>query len=394
LGRRYGYVTQAEMIADRFSVPAIAGLMALISVVAFVPYLALQMKGAGTILHAVTRGQVSEAAGAALVYGVVLVYVLRSGVLGVGWTNTFQGIFMMLLAWGLGLYLPFRLYGGVHEMFSRIASERPELLLAPGLNSAGGPWGWGEYNSAVLVSIIGFSVWPHLFMKAFTARDTKTIKRTVVLYPTFQIFLVPLFLIGFAGVFFEPAPETPNQLLPHMLMNMELPALLVGLFCAGGLAASMSSGDAMAHASASIAVRDGMVRALGMQLDSNRQRTLIRIAVVVVLLVSYVVSIVYRGDLVYLLLAAYGPIVQFAPAVVATLYWRRASGAGVLAGLISGGCVNLLFFLWPALRPFEVHAGLYGLVVNTLVLIAVSLLTARALSAAESEFLATAGGES
>ncbi len=393
LGRRYGYVTQAEMIADRFGAPAIAGLMALISVVAFVPYLALQMKGAGTILHAVTRGEVSEAAGAALVYGVVLVYVLRSGVLGVGWTNTFQGIFMMLLAWGLGLYLPFRLYGGVEEMFSRIASERPELLLAPGLNSSGAPWGWGEYNSAVLVSIIGFSVWPHLFMKAFTARDTQTIKRTVVLYPTFQIFLVPLFLIGFAGVFFEPAPEQANQVLPHMLMNMELPALLVGLFCAGGLAASMSSGDAMAHASASIAVRDGMVRALGMELDSNRQRTLIRIAVVVVLLASYVVSIVYRGDLVYLLLAAYGPIVQFAPAVVATLYWRRASGAGVLAGLISGGCVNLLFFLWPALRPFELHAGLYGLAVNTLILIAVSLLTTRSLCEPESEFLATAKGE-
>ena len=393
LGRRYGYVTQAEMIADRFGAPAIAGLMALISVVAFVPYLALQMKGAGTILHAVTRGEVSEAAGAALVYGVVLVYVLRSGVLGVGWTNTFQGIFMMLLAWGLGLYLPFRLYGGVEEMFSRIASERPELLLAPGLNSSGAPWGWGEYNSAVLVSIIGFSVWPHLFMKAFTARDTKTIKRTVVLYPTFQVFLVPLFLIGFAGVFFEPAPQQANQVLPHMLMNMELPALLVGLFCAGGLAASMSSGDAMAHASASIAVRDGMVRALGMELDSNRQRTLIRIAVVVVLLVSYVVSIVYRGDLVYLLLAAYGPVVQFAPAVVATLYWRRASGAGVLAGLVSGGCVNLFFFLWPALRPFELHAGLYGLAVNTAVLIAMSLRTTRSLREPESEFLATARGE-
>ena len=42
-------------------------------------------------------------------------------------------------------------------------------------------------------------------------------------------------------------------------MNMEIPALLVGLFCAGALAASMSSGDAMAHAAASIAVRDGVV---------------------------------------------------------------------------------------------------------------------------------------
>ena len=102
LGRRHGYVTQAEMVAGELRLPALAGMMALVSILAFVPYLALQMKGAGYVVATVTRGAVSEAGGAAIVYGVVLVYVLRSGVLGVGWTNTFQGVFMLLLAWGLG----------------------------------------------------------------------------------------------------------------------------------------------------------------------------------------------------------------------------------------------------------------------------------------------------
>ena len=114
---------------------------------AFVPYLALQMKGAGYVLSAVTRGEIREWLGAAIVYGAVLLYVLKSGVLGVGWTNTFQGIFMMALAWGLGLYLPFRLYGGVEEMFMKIAAEKPDLLIAPGLTAEGAPWSWGEYCS-------------------------------------------------------------------------------------------------------------------------------------------------------------------------------------------------------------------------------------------------------
>ena len=203
LGRVHGFITQAQMVAARFERPKLAGVMAVISVGAFIPYLALQMKGAGYVLNAMTMGSVPEWAGAAMVYSVVLIYVLKSGVLGVGWTNTFQGIFMMVLAWGLGLYLPYHLYGGVQPLFERIAQERPELLLAPGLASNGSPWTWGEYSSAVLISIIGFTMWPHLFMKAFTARDIKTLKRTVLLYPTFQIFLVPLFIIGFCGVFFE-----------------------------------------------------------------------------------------------------------------------------------------------------------------------------------------------
>lgn len=373
VGRRFGFVTQAEMVAARFSLPAIAGVMAFVSIVAFIPYLALQMKGAGYVLSAMTHGAVSEAVGAAAVYGVVMAYVLASGVLGVGWTNTLQGLFMMVLAWGLGLFLPEALHGGVEPMFEHIAAERPELLIAPGLGSDGTPWSWSEYSSAVVVSIVGFSVWPHLFMKAFAARDDRTIRRTVVLYPTFQLFLVPLILVGFAGVFFSPAPERADQILPHMLMNMELPAIVVGLFCAGALAASMSSGDAMAHAAASIFVRDGVVTTAGRRLDPVAQRRWIRWAVVGVMGSSYAVAVAYQGSLVALLLSAYGAVVQFAPTVVATLYWRRATGPAVLAGLVGGSLVTIAFVLAPDLRPWPLHAGAYGLAVNVALLVAVSL---------------------
>ncbi len=52
----------------------------------------------------------------------------------------------------------------------------------------------------VIATTLGFSVWPHYFMKIYTARDINTLKKTVVFYPTFQIFLVPIMLIGFAGI--------------------------------------------------------------------------------------------------------------------------------------------------------------------------------------------------
>jgi SSS family solute:Na+ symporter len=241
------------------------------------------------------------------------------------------------------------------------------------------------------MSGIGFSVWPHLFMKAFTAKDERTLKRTVVLYPTFQIFLVPLFLIGFAGVNFGSAPEAADQILPHMLMNMEIPALLVGLFCAGALAASMSSGDAMVHAAASIAIRDGGVIAAGWKLDEQQQRRWIRIAVVIVLIGSYLLTVFYRGDLVSLLLWAYGPIGQFMPVVVATLYWRRATGPGVLSGLVAGGLLTVLFTVFGDWRPWpDIHAGIYGLAVNVPILIAVSLATAKARANEDTDYLAVA----
>lgn len=390
LGREYGFVTQAQMVSARFRLPTIAGVMALISTLAFVPYLALQMKGAGYVLEAMTHGAVPEWMGAALVYGVVLIYVLKSGVLGVGWTNTFQGLFMMVLAWTMGLYLPKLLYGGVGPMFDALAAERPELLTPPGLAGSGAPWSWGEYSSAVLVSVVGFSVWPHLFMKAFTARDENTLRRTVVLYPTFQLFIVPILFIGFAGVLFGSAPEKPDQILPHLLMNLELSPWLVGFFCAGALAASMSSGDAMVHACASIVVRDGWVTALGRELGAQRERTAIRVLVLVLILGAYALALLYQGSLVDLLLFAYGPVGQFAPAVIATLYWRRATGAGVLAGLLVGIATNLVFVFNPGFRPWPLNPGLYGFAANVLVLGLVTLATRRGTSPEEERYLEVA----
>ena len=154
----------------------------------------------------------------------------------------------------------------------------------------------------------------------------------------------------------------------------ELPAVVIGLLCAGALAASMSSGDANAHASASILVRDGLVTALGRELGSREQRRVIRWLVVVVMIVAYTLAMSGGSTLVGLLLYAYGPIVQFMPAVVATMYVRRATGLGVLAGLITGIGTNILLVVLPELRPIALHAGLYGLVVNVLVLTLVSAL--------------------
>ena len=77
-------------------------------------------------------------------------------------------------------------------------------------------------------------------MKAFTARDERIIRRTVVWFPTFQLFLVPVFLIGFAGVLFVDSLPDADFILPHLILNVDLPVLVVGLFCAGALSASMS----------------------------------------------------------------------------------------------------------------------------------------------------------
>jgi SSS family solute:Na+ symporter len=69
-------------------------------------------------------------------------------------------------------------------------------------------------------------------------------------------------------------------------------------------------------------------------------------------------------------------VAQIFPLVFAAFYWPRATGAGALAGLLTGVGVNTLFLVAPSLRPLPLHEGVYGLVANVVVFVGVSLLTA------------------
>ncbi|MCW9706427.1 sodium:solute symporter family protein [Fodinibius salsisoli] len=379
LGEKYGFVTQAEILSDRFNSKTLSALLAILSIIVFIPYLTLQMKGAGYVITTISEGAIPQWMGAGIAYLVVLMYVYFSGVMGVGWTNTFQGIFMMIIAWFLGLYLPYKLFGGVGEMFTQIA-ENPDvtkaMLQAPGLTNSGEPWNWWGYSSAVLVSAVGFSVWPHLFMRAFAADSDRTMKLTGVLYPTFQLFLVPILIIGFTAILAYPGVSPADTILPHVLTQLDLPVIIIGLVCAGTLAASMSSGDAILHSAASIGVRDGLSLFLPDRLTTDKkERFHIRILVILISLVAYYFAVISDIPIVNLLLGSYGGVAQIFPLVFCMFYWQRANRLGALAGLVGGIATTIFFLLYPELRPVPMHEGIYGLLVNIPLLVGVSLMT-------------------
>jgi SSS family solute:Na+ symporter len=376
LGKKYGYVTQAELLADRFDSTFLSVMLAVFSVVVFIPYLTLQMVGAGYVLNVISEGLIPFWAGAGVTYLVVLIYVYYSGVMGVGWSNAFQGMFMMVLAWALGIYLPYSLYGGIGEMFTAIMeSGKESMLVSPGLTAGGEPWNWWGYSSAVLVSAAGFSVWPHLFMRSYAAKTERNLRLSVVLYPTFLIFLVPILLIGFSGIVAFPGVEQADSILPHILMQLDLNPLVIGLFCAGALAASMSSGDAILHSAASIGVRDGISKMLPGRFNDREERRLIQISVLIIGFIAYLFAVVIDVSIVALLLGSYGGVAQILPVVVAMFYWKRATKWGALAGLFGGILVNTFFLIFPELKPVPMHEGMYGLLCNITLLTGVSLIS-------------------
>ncbi|MFD1381630.1 sodium:solute symporter family transporter [Fodinicurvata halophila] len=232
------------------------------------------------------------------------------------------------------------------------------------------------YSTVILISALGFLMWPHLFTKSYSTTE-KRIKLTTLAFPIFGIFMVPVLFIGFSGIgVVDPeALDSSDELLPYMITN-ELGAsgLLYGLIGAGALAAAMSSSDAITHGGAVSLGRD-VIYPLKTDLSDRAQIWIMRIGVVVIGLAAYLLSIFGSEGIIALLVGAYGSISQFVPAVYGALIWRRATKAGAIAGLIVGIAVNYYYQMIADSTPLDMNEGFIGLICNIVVFVAVSLLT-------------------
>lgn len=380
IGAREGLVTQAEFLGARFASLRLTLIMGLASLLAFVPYIVIQFKGAGVVMQQVLGWD--PLLGAAVVYAVVTLYVVFGGMRGVGWTNVLQGVVMLVVVWWLGLAIPEQLFGGVGPMFDRVVAEHPEYLTLPGPGAGTSEFQW---SAEVLLSILGFTMWPQVFMKCFTARSARLVQHSAVVYPTFLLFLVPLFFLGYAALLLPGAPRDERVLLwlvGHPLLQGG--EVMLACFSLAVLAASMSTGDALLHGGSSIFVRDVLVRGLGVQLGERAQTWALRAAVLALgLLGLWMTKLAGQVSLVDLLLLAYAVPVQFLTVTLLGLYWRRATALAAEAGLCAGlVCVIALFAasklapaLYARMNPLDLQVGVIGLGVNAVVMVALSLLT-------------------
>lgn len=372
LGRKHGYLTQADLLSDRFNSRSLSAIVAIVSVGAFIPYLTIQITGAGYLFEAATGGNVPFWLGALAAFLVVTLYVYASGLRGIGWTNVIQGIIMVVVAWFIGLAVANRFYGGVGSMFREIQAEAPEYLTLPGAQGMG----WAAFSSAILVSSIGFTMWPHLFMKSYGADSEKTIKKTIVIYPLYGYLLIPVFIVGFAGILIlqDNPLDNPDNVLPELVVNVaNFSPWIIGIMLSGALAAAMSTGANLAHTASTVLVRDLFVAVFKRDMAEQTTVLLTRMFVVVISVAAYVLALFNPASLVNLLLGAYGAVVQFFPLIVATFFWKRATTAGAFTGLLAGSLITVLFQFFVS-TPFGIHPGIWGLLGNTLLLIVVSLL--------------------
>lgn len=192
-------VSQPDFFAAKYASPALGILVAVVGAVALVPYLVLQLKGLGIIVSVASYSVISSTQGACIGAFVVTAYVMVSGVHGSAWTSVLKDILVMAVAIFLGVYLPLHYYGGIGAMFEAIEQAKPGFLALP---AKGESPVW--MVSTILLSTLGFYMWPHMFMASFSAQGERGLRKNAFVLPVYQLMLLLIFFVGFAAVLQVP----------------------------------------------------------------------------------------------------------------------------------------------------------------------------------------------
>ena len=181
-------------------------------------------------------------------------------------------------------------------------------------------------------------------------------------------------IIAFAGVIHRPDLPRADQVVPAMLTKYSSP-VLVGLVMAGALAATMSSTDSQLHSASSIFTID-LYKGFSPKASDAAALRVGKIFIVVISAAALVASQYSNKLIVSIVTIALGGALQILPSLVGALYWKGGTKTGAFCGLVVGVAVVIVTQYVPAYKtPLGMSSGFWGLVCNSLVFWALSLVT-------------------
>jgi len=374
VGRKHGLQTQSDFFNMRYGNKYLAAFVCVVGVAFLIPYLQLQLTGLGIIVSVASFDDIGRTP--AMVISVVLLaaFVFSSGVRAVAWISVLKDALMIFAAVSIGIGIPYIHFGGIGPMFAALAQARPTHLTMPGATAnLGHTW----YISTVLLTSLGFYMWPHTFGATFTAKSGDTLRRNAVVMPLYTLTLAFIFFAGFTAVLVVPGlPDGDLALLT--VVRKSFPAGFLGVIGGAGALTAMVPAAILILTAATLFAKNLWRPIFAPAMTDDQVARVARAMVVVLSLISLYLAIHNSTTLVSLLLLGYAGVTQFFPGVVLGLYWKRVTMPGVFTGMIAGVATVAFLILTHQDPFFGWSAGFVALCLNFAITMILSLLTSAA----------------
>ena len=257
--------------------------------------------------------------------GAVLAYTLLGGFLAVCWTDFFQAL-LMLAALATVAVLAFAHAPPAAAADAADAAGMGALAIVSAL-----AWGLGYFGQ------------PHILARFMAIDGAHSVPRARRINLTWMVLAgAAAVAVGWAGRGHFGVEGLADAETVFIALARDLLApWLAGVVVAGILAAVMSTVDSQLLVAATALVED-VARPRFPRLRDERALLLSRVTVGVIALAAGVLAAAPGNAVLELVAYAWAGLgASFGPAVLACLFWRRATEAGVVAGMVAGAAVTV-----------------------------------------------------
>lgn len=309
-------------------------------------YFGAQIAGAGKTLFAVFN--IPTTGGAILSLLVVIVLAYLGGFITVVWTDMIQSLMMLITLVGLPIIALFHI-------------SAADLSIAQALTAAGpsmDSWTGGAIGFSLGLLLFNNFAWffgflggqPQLSVRFMALRNKKEARTGSIVAISWTLLAYGgAFMIGITALtlYQGQAFADVEMLLPFMILDL-MPPWIAGVLLAGILAAIISTADSQLLVITSSVSEDIIRNAMNMKLTEKKLVAISRITIVCAGLVGLLIALTSKS-LVYLVVswAWAGVGCTLSPAIILTFFWKRYSGIGVIATIISGFLSTVLWISTP-----------------------------------------------
>lgn len=372
LGKQYGYTTPGDFIMHRYQSKALKMVISVICVVCIIPYVSVQVSGVANGIVTTTEGRIGFWICVAVLVVYMYLHVLGGGNKAVVGTDLFAatvGICIVIIS--TIVFIVNVCNGGLAGATQKIIADGNIEVL-----QITGKWtNWIAGLGTSLSAGISIIVWPHIFIRSYMAKNEDVFKVMGTAFPVLELISFGCFMIQgiWAGRSAYPALEAAasDNVIP-MLALQYAPGILAILLVIGVFAFGLSTADSQLVVASSIVSHD-MIRQEGKEERNTKKNNAI---VLTILMVTVLIVTYFRPA--FLITYAYSfcapGFAQMMPAVIGGLYWKRGTKQGALAGTVVG-MAAVLFTLFVKNPVPVVDPILWGLIINTILYVVVSLAT-------------------
>lgn len=237
---------------------------------------------------------------------------------------------------------------------------------------------------------LGYFGMPHILLRFMAIEDEKKLKLSRRVASVWVVIAMAMaVLIGVVGRALSNTglvdqlhgndTETIIVRVAHLLSTYgAFPAIMAGLILAGILASTMSTADSQLLAAASSVSENILREAFHLKISEKKSMLAARLTVIGIAILGIIIARNPDNSVFGIVSFAWAGFgAAFGPLVICSLFWKRTTLPGAIAGMVSGGA---MVFIWKYLiKPIGGVFGIYELLpaflVGLVLMVIVSLCT-------------------